>query len=409
MKIRNQRVSPVEAEVKLLLLERTHSGTGTFDHFGGLDLIGDGHIGLGLAYGIHHGLGALGLAGTRRRLLLLRLLLLLFRLYRLDFLLRLLLLLLGNGRQLLLGGCGCRCLLFGIELLQMNGSNAYEGHIAILNKGLEQLLAQAAQLMAMLNGESHFGELLAQLHILKLQEIHIWWEGAQQVEYIVTSIVANDALALDGGAQLDGLIPLIEHRVWQYLQMLARQTQQLQIFGMTEDCLAKIYGAIDNRLFLFPLQNAGYDGLGGDTIATIINDNGAESVETFDIHSIVDAHAMEIVTWRHKGGMIAAKFLVVIADIKAQREEDVVPDEHLHFGILAGINGQHIAIDDGHRSTSCRRHKVAMHLEDGTFAQQTLWQCLPWQFPSRLQLLVPVARLSRYVFLIAARETERLI
>jgi hypothetical protein len=32
----------------------------------------------------------------------------------------------------------------------------------------------------------------------------------------------------------------------------------------------------------------------------------------------------------------------VILDIKAQAEEDVVPDEHLHLGLLPGINCHHI-------------------------------------------------------------------
>lgn len=91
----------------------------------------------------------------------------------------------------------------------------------------------------------------------------------------------------------------------------------------------------------------------------------------------------------------------MVAHIKAEGEEDVVPDEHLHLGLLAGVDGHDVAVDDGHGAARGGRHEVAVDLEYGTFAQQALGQLFSGQLAGRLQLLVPVARLARDVLFVA--------
>lgn len=39
----------------------------------------------------------------------------------------------------------------------------------------------------------------------------------------------------------------------------------------------------------------------------------------------------------------------MVLHVKADGEEDVVPDEHLHLGLLAKVDGHHVPVDDGHR------------------------------------------------------------
>ena len=97
----------------------------------------------------------------------------------------------------------------------------------------------------------------------------------------------------------------------------------------------------------------------------------------------------------------------MIPHVEPEREEDVVPDEHLHLGVFPRVDGHHIAIDDGHSSAGGRRHEVAVHLEDGALAEQSLGQVFAGQLAGRLQLLVPVARLARDVLLVAELRGER--
>ena len=97
----------------------------------------------------------------------------------------------------------------------------------------------------------------------------------------------------------------------------------------------------------------------------------------------------------------------MISHIESQREEDVVPYEHLHLGIFTGVNSHHISINHSHCSTRCRRDEVAVDLEDGSFTQQPLGEVLSGQFAGRLQLLVPVASLARDVLLVPQLRRER--
>lgn len=52
----------------------------------------------------------------------------------------------------------------------------------------------------------------------------------------------------------------------------------------------------------------------------------------------------------------------MVAHVKAQREENVIPNEHLHFGLFARVYGHHVAIDNGHGTTGSRSNKVAVDL-----------------------------------------------
>ena len=62
------------------------------------------------------------------------------------------------------------------------------------------------------------------------------------------------------------------------------------------------------------------------------------------------------------GGGIATKILVMILDVKAETEEDIVPQEHLHFRILARIDGHDVTFDYSNCSSCCSYHKVRVYL-----------------------------------------------
>ena len=51
-------------------------------------------------------------------------------------------------------------------------------------------------------------------------------------------------------------------------------------------------------------------------------------------------------------------------DVESEREEDVIPDVHLHTGIFSGIDGHHVSVDHGHGALRCRHHEIAVNLED---------------------------------------------
>ena len=86
-----------------------------------------------------------------------------------------------------------------------------ELHVTGFHKGLDQLLPQTDEFVAMrhrkpvlLGDHAHF---LA-LHV---EEVDIRRESAQQVEDVVTTVVAYDAFALDGRNQFHGLFFVVEH------------------------------------------------------------------------------------------------------------------------------------------------------------------------------------------------------
>lgn len=52
----------------------------------------------------------------------------------------------------------------------------------------------------------------------------------------------------------------------------------------------------------------------------------------------------------------------MVTHIEAEREEYVVPYEHLHLGLFAGVDGHHITVDHGHRAAGRSCHEVTVHL-----------------------------------------------
>ena len=62
------------------------------------------------------------------------------------------------------------------------------------------------------------------------------------------------------------------------------------------------------------------------------------------ILNVSNLDTLKVVPGSHEGGRIPAQILVVILHVKAQAEEDVVPDEHLHLGLLPRVDGHHVSL-----------------------------------------------------------------
>lgn len=86
----------------------------------------------------------------------------------------------------------------------------------------------------------------------------------------MAAVVADDPLALDRRAELHGRVLLIKNAMTLHLQRPARLLEQLQVLVVGHHSLSEINGAIDDALLLLALQDAGDDGLGGDTVAPAV-------------------------------------------------------------------------------------------------------------------------------------------
>ncbi len=61
---------------------------------------------------------------------------------------------------------------------------------------------------------------------------------------------------------------------------------------------------------------------------------------------------LEVIPGCDKGGCVPAQVLVVVLDVEAQAEEDVVPDEHLHLCLLTGVDRHHVPCIQSHNILS---------------------------------------------------------
>lgn len=57
--------------------------------------------------------------------------------------------------------------------------------------------------------------------LFTLQKIHIWWKSAQQIQNIMTSIVANDSFALHTRTQFNRFFFIIDHMMGQDFKLLS--------------------------------------------------------------------------------------------------------------------------------------------------------------------------------------------
>lgn len=170
---------------------------------------------------------------------------------------------------------------------------------------------------------------------------------------------------------------------------------------MSQNGFAKVNGTVDHRLFLISLQYTRDNRLCSDSVPSVVNDNGAESIETGMIDRGVNAYALKIVARRDERRSVAAELFVMIPHVESQREEYVVPDKHLHFRFLTGINRHNISVNYGHRASRRSRYEVTVNFEYRSLAKQPLRKIVPRQFPRCLELLVPVSRLSGDVLFVA--------
>ena len=106
------------------------------------------------------------------------------------------------------------------ELLKLHGGVFDKLHVAGLDKGLDQLLTQAHQLVAMRHRKSVFGGNDADLFAVDVQKVDVRRERAQQVEDVMAPVVTHDPFAFDRGDELDGFFLVVEHAVRVDLQRL---------------------------------------------------------------------------------------------------------------------------------------------------------------------------------------------
>lgn len=88
-----------------------------------------------------------------------------------------------------------------------------QGHVPVLYKGLYELLAQAGQAVAVLPWKAQPLALGRQLLTVHGQEAKVGRESTEQVQDVVAPIITDDALALDGRAELYGHLLLVKHGV----------------------------------------------------------------------------------------------------------------------------------------------------------------------------------------------------
>lgn len=69
---------------------------------------------------------------------------------------------------------------------------------------------------------------------------------------------------------------------------------QLKVLLVGDNRLAKVNGSVNDRLLLLTLQDARYDGLGSDTVPTVVNDDRAQGVEPLHVHRAVHADAHQV-------------------------------------------------------------------------------------------------------------------
>lgn len=234
----------------------------------------------------------------------------------------------------------------------------------MLYKGLNELLAQASQAMAMLSGETKLLALGGELFSFHWQEVEVRREGTQKVQDVMAPIIANDTLTLHRGAKLYRGVFLVEHSMPLHLQGAAGLLQKLQILGMGHYGLAEVNGAIDDTLLLLPLQDARNDGLSSYTVTSVVHHHRSQGVEPLHIHSTVCPHPVQVIGGGSMGGSVPAQLPVVVAYIKSQAEENVVPDEHLHTRLFSRIDRHDVAINHRHRTTRRRSSKVTMNLRN---------------------------------------------
>ena len=111
--------------------------------------------------------------------------------------------------------------------------------------------------------------------------------------------------------------------------------------------------------------------------------------------------AQQIVIRRSKRGMVTTEVLKVILDVKAQTEEDVVPDKELATIIVRRIDRRNTAIH--HALSAADRHlnEVKLGPHQRALSLVDFLRRGVRQVAERLQLLIPIAALKRNHVLVA--------
>ena len=101
-----------------------------------------------------------------------------------------------------------------------------ELHVSGFNESLDQLLAQADELVAMRNRKPVLLGNHAHFFALDVEEVDVGREGAEEVEDVVATVVADDAFALDRRHELHGFVFVVENAMRVDLQCLAEKKKR---------------------------------------------------------------------------------------------------------------------------------------------------------------------------------------
>merc|ERR1719295_2198747 len=209
-------------------------------------------------------------------------------------------------------------LLLQPQLLQLNRCVLDEHHVARLDKGVNQLLSEAGELVLVLDGEAEGLRLLRQLHPLHFQKVHVRWEGAEQVKDVIAAVVANDPLALDRAAQLHLLSLVVDHLVRQNLQLVSSLLQQVKVLALSDNSLAKVNAAVHNRLLLLPLKDSWDDGLGSHPVAAVVKHHCPKGKQALQVDCVVDLHPLKVIPRGDISSSVTTQILVMVFHVKAK-------------------------------------------------------------------------------------------
>lgn len=97
----------------------------------------------------------------------------------------------------------------------------------MLNKGLDELLAETGQAVAVLAGEAEVFTLWGQLFAIHRQEIEVRGKSTQKVQDVVTTVIPDDTFALHRRTQFHRLVLLIQYIVFLHLKFTPKLIDSL--------------------------------------------------------------------------------------------------------------------------------------------------------------------------------------
>jgi hypothetical protein len=141
--------------------------------------------------------------------------------------------------------------------------------------------------------------------VLISEVVRVSWSKSLQIDNVRTLISSSYTFNIDRSSDFDFFVIPIKNLVAFNIQIFAYFLHQLVEFFISMNGLLLIYCPVLSQTGkIVVMEDSWDDGLGNDSVTSVVDEAGGQDVEAFDVHQLQDSQAVDVVIGLSEAGVV---------------------------------------------------------------------------------------------------------